>query len=307
MSPRRLPIGPLRAFDAAARWLNVSAAARELSVTHAAVSKQIKQLEERLGVSLFERLPRGLRLTPQGALLAEATEEAFGRLDQALADLTAGTARRTLRIATLSSLAAQWLTPRLGALTRAHPGVDLEISTSGRVVDLQREPFDLAIRFGRGVYPNLHVVPLIQPHEIAIAAPSLVAAGPPLERPEDLARHTLLHDESHAAWAYWLDRLGVKGVSPRGGIVLGERNVVLQAARAGHGVALASREFVRADLESGRLVQLFGVAVPDEFAVYAVCLPRRLEDPLIVAVLDWLQQEARTTEGDAIRSVLGSR
>jgi len=307
MAVRRIPIGPLRAFDAAARHLNVSAAARELSVTHAAVSRQVKQLEEWLGVTLFERLPRGLRLTPQGALLAEATEEAFGRLGQALADLAAGTARRTLRIATLSSLAAQWLTPRLGGLTREHPGVDIEISTSGRVVDLQREPFDLAIRFGRGVYPGLHVVPLIQPHEIAVASPELLAKGPPLERPEDLARHTLLHDESRAAWSYWLGRVGVNGVHARSGLVLGERNVVLQAARGGQGVALASQEFVRADLESGRLVQLFGLAIPDEFAVYAVCLPQRLDDPLIVAVIEWLQREARDTEGAALRSMLGSR
>ena len=303
----RIPVGPLRAFDAAARHLNVSAAARELSVTHAAVSKQIKQLELRLGVELFERLPRGLRLTPQGGLLAEATDEAFSRLARALTDLAAGTARRTLRIATLSSLAAQWLTPRLGSLTREYPDVDIEIATSGRLVDLQREPFDLAIRFGRGVYPNLHVVPLIQPHEIAVAAPQLVAAGPPLEQPDDLARHTLLHDDSHAAWQYWLERVGARRVNARTGLVLGERNVVLQAARAGQGVALVSREFVRTELESGQLVQLFGRAVPDEFAVYAVCLPQRLEDPLIAAVLDWLQREARATESEAIRSVLGSR
>ncbi|HSN70270.1 MAG TPA: transcriptional regulator GcvA [Steroidobacteraceae bacterium] len=306
MTPR-IPIGPLRAFDAAARHLNISAAARELNVTHAAVSKQIKQLELRLGVELFERLPRGLRLTPQGALLAEATDEAFARLARALTDLAAGTARRTLRIATLSSLAAQWLTPRLGSLTREHPNVDIEISTSGRLVDLQREPFDLAIRFGRGVYPNLHVVPLIQPHEIAVAAPELLARGPPLERPDDLASRTLLHDDSHAAWIYWLSRVGAQGVNARSGLVLGERNVVLQAARAGQGVALVSREFVRTDLETGRLVQLFGLSVPDEFAVYAVCLPQRLQDPLIAAVLAWFEREARDTESSAIRSVLGSR
>ena len=307
MNAPRLPIGPLRAFDAAARHRNVSAAARELSVTHAAVSKQIKQLELRLGVALFERLPRGLRLTPQGALLAEATEEAFARITQALTDIAAGTARRTLRIATLSSLAAQWLTPRLASLTREQPGIDIEISTSGRLVDLQREPFDLAIRFGRGVYPNLHVVPLMQPHEIAVAAPQVLAAGPPLEQPDDLAQHTLLHDDSHAAWRYWLERVGARHVNARSGIVLGERNVVLQAARAGQGIALMSREFVRADLESGQLVQLFGLAIPDEFAVYAVCLPQRLDDPLIAAVLDWLVREAHATEREFVRSVLGSR
>jgi LysR family glycine cleavage system transcriptional activator len=304
---RRIPIGPLRSFDAAARHLNISAAARELNVTHAAVSRQIKQLEEWLGMRLFERLPRGLRLTPQGALLADATDAAFGTLGRALDDLKTGTARRVLRISTLSSLAAQWLTPRLGELARIEPDVDIEISTTGRVVDLHREPFDLAIRFGRGNYPNLHVVPLFQPHEIAVCAPSLLRSGAPLARPADLARHTLLHDESHAAWLYWLEQLGIKGVNGRSGIVLGERNVMLQAAREGQGVALASAELVRGDLEADRLVHLFGISLPDEFAVYAVCTLAKRADPLVGTVLEWLRDAAQATEGTAIRSALGSR
>jgi LysR family transcriptional regulator, glycine cleavage system transcriptional activator len=304
---KRIPVGPLRSFDAAARRLNVSAAARDLNVTHAAVSRQIRQLEDWLGVELFERLPRGLRLTPQGALLAEATQAAFERLDNALHDLRAGTARRTLRVSTLSSLAAQWLTPRLGDLTRAYPEVDFEISTTGRIVDLEREPFDIGIRFGRGVYPNLHVVPLFQPHEIAVCAPELIAAAPPLAEPDDLARHTLLHDDSHAAWRHWLERVGAKRVNPRSGIVLGERNVMLQAAREGQGIALASQEFVRTDLDAGRLVQLFGLAVADEFAVYAVCLPRRLEDPVVAGVLAWLQHAAGPRDDPGMRAALGSR
>jgi len=300
-------MGPLRAFDAAARRLNVSAAARDLNVTHAAVSRQVRQLEEWLGVRLFERLPRGLRLTPQGALLAEATQVAFEGLSDALQDLRCGAARRTFRISTLSSLAAQWLTPRLGGLTRAYPDVDFEISTTGRVVDLEREPYDLGIRFGRGVYPNLHVVPLFQPHEIAVCAPSLLESGIPLAAPDDLAHYTLLHDDSHAAWGWWLERVGAKGVNPRSGIVLGERNVMLQAAREGQGIALASAEFVRTDLDSGRLVHLFDIAIADEFAVYAVCLPRRLEDPVVHGVLEWLQQAARNPAAADMRALLGSR
>jgi LysR family glycine cleavage system transcriptional activator len=296
---KRIPVGPLRAFDVAARNLNLSAAAEEMNVTHAAVSRQVKQLEERLGVKLFERLPRGLKLTVHGALLAEGTREAFDRLATALEDVSAPAVRRKLTVSTFSSLASRWLMPRLQAFSALFPETDLQVLTTARIVDFAREDVDIAIRFGGGQYPGLHVVPLFKPKEIAIASPELLRRGPPLETLADLKQHTLLHDDSHRAWVRWLDASGAKGVNARRGIICGDRNSMLQAALAGQGVALASEVFVAGELEAGRLVKLFDVEVAMEFAIYAVCLPRRLNDPLISGAIDWLVREAAASRDAA--------
>src|SRR5690606_1148277 len=132
---KRIPVGPLRAFDVAARHLNLSAAAADLNVTHAAVSRQVKQLEERLGAKLFERLPRGLKLTAHGALLAAGTREAFDRLASAIQDVSAPTLRRKLTISTFASLSARWLMPRVHGFTARFPDVDLQVNTTARLID----------------------------------------------------------------------------------------------------------------------------------------------------------------------------
>jgi LysR family glycine cleavage system transcriptional activator len=295
---KRIPVGPLRAFDVAARNLNLSAAAQEMNVTHAAVSRQVKQLEQRLGVQLFERLPRGLKLTAHGALLAEGTRQAFDRLASALEDVSIPAVRRKLTISTFASLSARWLMPRVQSFASLFPDADLQVVTTTRLVDFARDDVDIGIRFGGGHYPGLHVVPLFQPKEIVVCAPSLLKRGPKLEVLTDLNNHPLLHDESYRSWARWLDAAGVKGVNARRGVICGDRNSMLQAALEGQGVALASGVFAANDLAAGRLVQVFSNAVTTEFAIYAVCLPRRLNDPLISGTLDWLAREA-TTSPDA--------
>ena len=289
---KRLPIGPLRAFDVAARHLNLSAAAEEMNVTHAAVSRQVKQLEERLGVKLFERLPRGLKLTAHGALLAEGTRQAFDRLASAVQDVSIPAVRRKLTLSTFASFAARWLMPRIGGFSELFPDADLQVITDTRLVDFAREDVDIGIRFGSGKYPGLHVVPLFKPQEIVVCAPGLLKRGPPIRQYTDLEHYTLLHDDSHRSWIRWLDTVGAKGVNPRRGIICGDRNSMLQAALAGQGLALASEVFAAPDLEAGRLVKVFDVEVASPYAIYAVCLPRRLNDPIISGALDWLQREA---------------
>ena len=295
---KRIPVGPLRAFDVAARHLNLSAAAADLNVTHAAVSRQVKQLEQRLGVTLFERLPRGLKLTAHGALLAEGTRQAFDRLASAIEDVSQPAVRRKLTISTFASLAARWLMPRVGSFAARFPEVDLQVITSTRLVDFAREDVDIGIRFGSGRYPNLHVTPLFKPQEIIVASPALLKRGSPLESYEDLKHHTLLHDDSHLAWTRWLNAIGAKGVNPRRGIICGDRNAMLQAALEGQGVALASQVFVANELAAGRLMKVFDVEVASPFAIYAVCLPRRLDDPMVMGAIDWLVREAQLS-GDA--------
>jgi LysR family glycine cleavage system transcriptional activator len=289
---KRIPVGPLRAFDIAARNLNLSAAAEEMNVTHAAVSKQVKQLEQRLGVKLFERLPRGLKLTPHGALLAEGTREAFDRLASAIEDVSVPAVRRKLTVSTFASLAARWLMPRVQEFATRFPDVDLKVETTTRLTDFSREDVDIAIRFGRGHYPGLHVVPMFKPKEIVVASPALLKRGPAIRTYADLKHHTLLHDDSYTAWIQWMRSVGAKNVNPRRGIICGDRNAMLQAALAGQGIAIASELFVSTDLAAKRLVKVFDKEVDTEFAIYAVCLPRRLNDPLISGTIEWLVQQA---------------
>jgi LysR family transcriptional regulator, glycine cleavage system transcriptional activator len=296
---KRIPVGPLRAFDVAARNLNLSAAAEELNVTHAAVSRQVKQLEDRLGVKLFERLPRGLRLTAQGALLAEGTRAAFDRLAAALEDVSTPTVRRKLTISTFSSFNARWLMPRLRAFSVLFPDVDLQVITTAVLVDFAREDVDIGIRFGGGNYPGLHIVPLFRPRDIVVASPALLKSGPPLKIITDLRNWTLLHDDSYRSWIRWLDGVGAKSINARRGIICGDRNSMLQAALAGQGIAIASEVFAAHELAAGRLVKVFDQEVASEFAIYAVCLPRRLNDPMVAGVMEWLEKEAKTSH-DAI-------
>lgn len=288
---KRIPVGPLRAFDVAARTLNLSAAAEEMNVTHAAVSRQVKQLEQRLGVKLFERLPRGLKLTPHGALLAEGTRQAFDRLASAIEDVSVPAVRRKLTISTFASMSARWLMPRVQCFSDRFPDVDLQVITSTRLVDFAREDVDIAIRFGRGHYPGLHVVPLFEPRDIVVCAPSLLKKRK-LEKVEDLNQFPLLHDNSYESWELWLRSVGAVAVNARRGVICGDRNSMLEAAIAGQGVAITSTVFAAEELQAKRLVRVFRNEVRSEFSIYGVCLPRRLKDPLIAGTMDWLVQEA---------------
>jgi LysR family glycine cleavage system transcriptional activator len=292
---KRIPVGPLRAFDVAARNLNLTAAAEEMNVTHAAVSRQVKQLEQRLGVQLFERLPRGLKLTVHGALLAEGTREAFDRLASAIEDVSAPAVRRKLTVSTFSSLASRWLMPRVQSFSTLFPETDLHVSTSARLVDFAREDVDIALRFGGGQYPGLHVRPMFKPKEIAVAAPELLKRGPPLKTFADLKAHTLLHDDSHRTWTRWLETVGAKDVNPRRGIVCGDRNSMLAATLEGQGIGITSEVFAASELKTGMLVKVFDAEVNAPFGIYAVCLPRRLNDPLIAGTMDWLVREAQAS------------
>jgi LysR family glycine cleavage system transcriptional activator len=292
---KKIPVGALRSFDVAARTLNLSAAAEELSVTHAAVSRQVKQLEQRLRVKLFDRLPRGLKLTVHGALLAAGTREAFDRLSSAIEDVSQPAIRRRLNISTFASLSTRWLMPRLDSFAKRFPDVDLHIETSARLADFARDDVDMAIRFGNGHYPGLHVVPLFQPQDIAVCSPALLKRGPPIKTFGDLKRHTLLHDDSFHSWVRWLNAVGAKTINGRKGVICGDRNSMLQAALEGQGIALAAEVFAATELAAGRLVKVFPDAVQGEFGIYGVCSPRRINDPLIAGALAWLQEEARAS------------
>jgi LysR family glycine cleavage system transcriptional activator len=220
---RRLPpLNALRAFEAAARHLNFSRAADELSVTPGAVSQQIQNLEDYVGAALFKRTPKGLLLTDAAQTALPALREAFDRLAEAASLLTAAVDGRRLTLTAAPSFAAKWLVPRLGKFEQVHPQVDVWLSAGMEVVDFTAGEVDVAIRYGSGRYPGLEVIRLISETVIPVASAPNSSRSIPSTRPEDLKNHVLLHDGSPDAddscpdWAMWLAARGMRGRRQRG-------------------------------------------------------------------------------------------
>ena len=301
MSRRLPPLNALRAFEAAARHLSFTRAADELHVTQTAISHQIKALEERLGVRLFRRLPRGLLLTEEAQRYLPPVRDAFDRIAAATEQLAAGGSGGRLTVSVLPSFAAKWLVPRLGRFRAAHPDLDLRISASSQLVDFARDDVDIAIRMGRGRYPGLRVDRLFGESMVPVCAPELLSGPHPLRRPEDLRHHVLLHDDDHTGWQLWLELAGVEGVDPRRGPIFTDSAMVVQAAAEGQGVALARRVLAAGDLAAGRLVQPFEVSVPHDLAYYLVSPEATAEQPRIRAFRAWLLAEAEAEEPPSAR------
>jgi len=299
---RRLPpLNALRAFEAAARHLNFSRAADELSVTPGAVSQQIQNLEDYVGVALFKRTPKGLLLTDPAQIALPALREAFDRLAEAASMLTAAVDGRRLTVSVAPSFAAKWLVPRLGRFEALHPLVDVWVSAGMELVDFNSGEVDIAIRYGAGRYPGLEVSRLMQETVIAVASPALLASQP-LEELGDLSRQILLHDgspdadESCPDWTMWLAARGVRGVDGSRGPRFNQSSLVIEAAVGGRGVALAKRALAQADLDAGRLVAPFQIATAVDFAYYLVHPKAKGRLPQVKAFVAWLTAEAEAHE-----------
>ena len=299
---RRLPpLNALRAFEAAARHLNFSRAADELSVTPGAVSQQIQNLEDYVGVALFKRTPKGLLLTDPAQIALPALREAFDRLAEAASMLTAAVDGRRLTVTVPPSFASKWLLPRLGTFEALHPDVDVWVSAGMELTDFTSGEIDLAIRYGAGRYPGLEVIRLMQETVIPVASPELLA-NHPLENLGDLANAILLHDgspdadESCPDWTMWLAARGVKGVDGSRGPRFNQSSLVIEAAVGGRGVALAKRALALADLDAGRLVAPFHIATAVDFAYYLVHPKAKGRLPQVKAFLSWLTAEAEAHE-----------
>ena len=299
---RRLPpLNALRAFESAARHLNFSRAADELSVTPGAVSQQIQNLEDYVGVALFKRTPKGLLLTDPAQTALPALREAFDRLAEAASMLTAAVDGRRLTVSVAPSFAAKWLVPRLGKFEALHPQVDVWVSAGMEVVDFASGEVDLAIRYGAGRYAGLEVTRLMQETVLAVASPQLLETNP-LNELADLAGHVLLHDgspdadESCPDWTMWLAARGVKGVDGARGPRFNQSSLVIEAAVGGRGVALAKRTLAQADIDAGRLVAPFQIATAVDFAYYVVHPKAKGRLPQVKAFVAWLLAEAATHE-----------
>jgi len=290
--PRKLPpLNALRAFEAAARHLSFKRAAAELHVTQAAVSHQVRALERQLGLALFVRLHRALRLTPAGARYLPPLRDAFDQLDRATRGLrTRAPAAPRLVLSVVPSFGAIWLVPRLGRFRTRHPEIDLVVLSSAELVDFARDPVDVGVRFGPGRYRGVRADLLFAEEYFPVASPKLARS---LRRPADLRRHTLLHDETHNEWRSWLASAGVSGVDAERGVVFSDSSQLVAAAAAGQGVALARSLLAEPYLRSGGLARPFAGMLPAEYAYFVVCAEERAGEPPIRAFREWIVSEAR--------------
>ena len=240
MSKRLPPLNALRVFDAAARHLSFTRAADELFVTQAAVSHQIKSLEDFLGLKLFRRRNRSLLLTEEGQSYFQDIKEIFSQLTEATRKLQARSAKGALTVSLLPSFAIQWLVPRLTSFNSAYPGIDVRIQAVDRQEDKLADDVDVAIFYGRGNWPGLRVEKLYAEYLLPVCSPLLLTGDKALKTPADLAQHTLLHDASRRDWQTYTRQLGLSHINVQQGPIFSHSAMVLQAAIHGQGVALAN-------------------------------------------------------------------
>lgn len=295
----------LRAFEAAARQLSFTKAAAELHVTQAAISHQVKTLEEHLGLPLFRRLNRRLVLTEAGQRYLPVLREAFDAIDEGTRRLHQDEDSGPLHVSVVPSFAAKWLLPRMSRFRDLHPDIDVMVSANNNLVDFAEGVFEMGIRYGPGHYPDLRSDLLFSDEVFPICSPKLLKGPHPLKTPRDLRHHTLLHDEvsrhdESPDWRSWLQAAGVKDVDWRRGPGFSDSSMVIEAAAAGQGVALGHRWLAAADLESGRIVMPFGPVIPSKFAYYVVSPPGAAERRRVRLFREWLLQEAERTGADPV-------
>jgi len=292
------PLDQLEAFEAAARHLSFTRAAGELALTQSAVSRQIAAIEQRLGVALFRRLHRALALTEEGASLYRTVGEVLRQLHQVTGQLRHAPRLRAVVVTTTPGLAGLWLIPRLARFTARAPGVDVRISANNRVVDLDRDGIDVAIRYGplasAGADAELLFRETVQP----VCSPALLrASAHPLREPTDLRHHVMLHIDldpvaSQLEWRPWLRAMGVADLEPAGALHFSQYDQLVQAAVAGQGVALGRSPIVDALLADGRLVAPLDERLESTRAYFLLVARAASERPDVQAFSAWLREEA---------------
>jgi LysR family glycine cleavage system transcriptional activator len=290
-----LPLNALRVFEAAARHRSFIKAADELCVTPAAISHQVKKLEALLDLQLFERSNRVVQPTEAGARLAASLEHHFYEMRKLVEEL-APDAGHVLTVSTLESFAAKWLVPRLHRFEALHPSIRIRIRTSDALVNFEARDADIAVRYGSGGYPGMHVEHLLDATAGPVCAPAY--AEKLAKGLGALAEATLLHDETSwhrpgvPDWRQWLVAAGVEDVERRSGPVFASAYLALEAALAGHGLALGTAPLVAADLRAGRLVRPFDVELSNAYSFWIVCRGDSLQQPNVAMFRDWLHAEA---------------
>jgi LysR family transcriptional regulator, glycine cleavage system transcriptional activator len=271
------PLGSLRAFEAVARRLSFTRAADELHVTPGAVSQRVRQLEELLCQRLFVRTKRSVALTEIGMRMLPDVQAGLDTLSRAIRSHSSPTGHdRILTVSVAPSFASKWLLPRLADFTEHNPDIDLRVSATVGLADLERDGVDLAIRLGRGPYPNVRLEALFGESLTPLCSPNLVKSKGRLRSPEDLRKHKLIHDTSipgeneQSAWRRWLDFAGATAVPHQRGLRFSLAELAMQAAIDGSGIVLGRTVLAEGDLASGKLVRPFNIVLPLNETYYLV-------------------------------------
>ena len=299
MNTSRLPpLNSLRAFDAVVRHMSFTKAAAELYVTPAALSYQIKQLEEFTGVKLFNRLNRAIELTDQGRLIYPGISQAFEQLLQSMQLLQQKRSGNVLVISAGPAFVAKWLAPRLYRFMALHPHIDARISASLALSNLKVDDVDVAIRFGSGNYPDCCVTKLFDDYMLPLCSPDFLAKIQPVSA-SDLRCETLIYDDTHMShnfkipsWNDWFKSMGVKNFSQKSkGLHFNLADHAIAGAIAGAGILLGRQVLAQNDIDNGRLVMPFEHKIKLDFSYYALCLKGREEEKHIAAFMHWLTAE----------------
>jgi len=294
------PLGFFQGFEAAARTLSFTKAAEELFITQSAVSRQIKALEDHLGIRLFERRPRSLALTESGQALYRMSADVLERLQTATDQLRAASRTRQLALTTTTGFASLWLIPRLQRFTGLHPDIDVRISATTDPLNLERSLLDLAIRYCLPEAVPDGAVRLFGEEMIPVCAPALLRdRARPLKRPQDLQHHVLLHFDYPGAhrmfmdWGTWLTPLGIGEIKSAGALHFSQYEQMIQAAIAGQGVALGRQPLVNDLIQSGMLAAPFKQSVVGSRGYFVIESPLAAGKPHVRQFAAWLLDEVR--------------
>ena len=297
---RRLPpLNAVRAFEAAARHLSFTRAAEELNVTQGAISHQVKVLESWLGVPLFQRNKREIKLTEEGVVYLPGVRATLNKLHTVTQQIVEGDSTHLLNIATPESFAVNWLISRLKSFHEEHPDIDVRLTTQNQIDDFgnlvgEEGPawVDMRIRCGRGRWTGLQVIKILDEEMFPVCSPELVDGKKGLSQLENLQFHTLLHDDMQIPWRNWLLKAGLDELDTNRGPHFSHSHMVLKAAVEGQGVALGRSVLVADDLASGKLVKPFDINIPADHAYYLVYPEITVDQPKINAFQDWLLKES---------------
>jgi LysR family transcriptional regulator, glycine cleavage system transcriptional activator len=308
---RNLPsLDLLRGFEAAARNLSFTRAAAELFITQSAVSRQVKTIEDHLGVALFARRHRALQLTEAGHDLYRATAQALRQLSDAAAKIRQRGAGRTLTVTATIGFASLWLIPRLADFRSQRPDIDIRISADNRMLELEREGIEIAIRYCTPKAAPEGAIKLFGEVVLPVCSPKLVTPAAPLATPEDLCRHILLHYERPdgvtpwLSWTVWLETVQLPGLKPAGSLRFSQYDQTIQAAIDGQGVALGTSPLVRQPIREGRLIAPLEKKFDSSRAYFLVISADAAGRPEVKDFAGWLKRQAKLElrhRGDTLR------
>jgi len=288
MQINRLPLNAMRTFVVAAKHLNINHAAAELYVTHSAVSHQIKTLEESLNQKLFDRRKRPLRLTPAGEELRTVLSECLEKIQHSVNTIEFGSISGEVTLSCVPGLAANWLVPKLGGFLEEHENIVVKLTTDYWNLRGRPNDADLAITYGSAEAPGKRVLRLGQSDYFPVCTPSFLEKVGPILVPEDIAKHTLLHEYNDVTWSRWFASVGLANTKAVREVYFDGAHLSLSAARSGYGIALGDMPTVIDDLKSGRLVQLFKTNIPATFPYYLIAEPKLIQSSAAAKMEEWL-------------------